>query len=63
MILPIERGAVDEIQEVKSAAGRAEEVLTAAGLRVKIDLSDKSLGWKINHWEMKVTLCESTCFG
>ena len=38
---------------VKEAAERIEAVLSAAGVRVKLDDRNFSPGWKFNEWEMK----------
>ena len=38
---------------VMEAAAQLKERLTAAGLRVKLDDSDKQPGWKFAQWEMK----------
>ena len=38
---------------VLEAAAKLAETLSAAGLRVKVDDSDNSLGWKCAQWEMK----------
>ena len=38
---------------VLEAAARLADALSAAGLRVKVDDSDNSLGWKCAQWEMK----------
>ncbi|MBR4131544.1 MAG: proline--tRNA ligase [Oscillospiraceae bacterium] len=38
---------------VLDAAGKLADSLSAAGLRVKVDDSDNSLGWKCAQWEMK----------
>lgn len=54
--MPIERGTAEDIDEVKSAVLGIQEILADAGIRVKIDSSDKSFGWKINNWEMKVRI-------
>ena len=38
---------------VLEAAAKLADALSAAGLRVKVDDSDNSLGWKCAQWEMK----------
>ena len=38
---------------VLEAAAKLADTLSAAGLRVKVDDSDNSLGWKCAQWEMK----------
>ena len=38
---------------VTEAAAQLRDTLAAAGLRVKLDDSDNSLGWKCAQWEMK----------
>lgn len=38
---------------VKEKALEIEQILKKAGIRVKVDLSEQSPGWKFNEWEMK----------
>jgi bifunctional glutamyl/prolyl-tRNA synthetase len=43
----------DERKKVSSKCEEYHQKLTDAGLRVMLDVSDNSPGWKFNHWEMK----------
>lgn len=49
IIIPIaaKKGGVNE------ACAELQQKLQAKGIRVKIDTSDNSTGWKLNEWEMK----------
>jgi prolyl-tRNA synthetase len=52
VIVPIWRKD-EEKADVLAAVDRAEASLKKAGVRIKIDASDKSPGWKYNEWELK----------
>lgn len=56
VVLPILKGKTQDAaaaEAVTSAVAAIRDALDAAGVRVRVDDSDKSPGWKFNHWEMK----------
>ena len=52
IIVPIPAKAKDE-QAVKDAVEGARATLVGAGVRVEVDWSDKTPGWKYNEWELR----------
>ena len=55
-VAPVQVAVVPVAMHKDGVADKAKEVsenLRAAGLRVKLDLSDNSPGWKFNEYEMK----------
>ena len=54
--MPIVKKEADR-EAVSAAVAGLEGALRAAGVRVKVDAgTEKTPGWKFNHWEMKVRL-------
>ncbi len=51
VIIPIGRG--EGLDAVMARVGALASSLRSAGVRVKVDDSDKSPGWKYNEWELK----------
>lgn len=57
VIVPIWKKETEK-SAVLIAAVSVKEVLTSAGIKVKLDDTEqRTPGWKFNFWEMKVSPC------
>src|SRR5438874_5086290 len=53
IIVPIPARSEQDTSRVSEAVSRVVKELTAAGVRVEADWTDKRPGWKFNEWELK----------
>src|SRR5919202_413894 len=53
VIVPIPTRSDEDQKRVSECVSRLIQELTAAGLRVEADWTDKRPGWKFNEWELK----------
>jgi prolyl-tRNA synthetase len=53
IVVPIPTRSDEDASRVSEAISRLIAELTAAGVRVEADWSDKRPGWKFNEWELK----------